>query len=504
VSGDISVTALLTIQPGTVVKFKPGASMSVSANGVINATGTATQPITFTSAANTAAAGDWRGISVSGAGSKFGYCSFSYGGNSNSSTLEILNQVATMDHCTFAHNGATNSINAKPALNTLSALSGTSISSCTFSDNIVPLGISVNTYLDMTNVYFANKYQIVNVDGCSTVTSNIRWPNIGAAYVIGNSNGACNFLNVDKIASLTLAAGAVVKFFPGGYLNIDGSLHANGTAAAVITFTSVKDGSDSNGGDVGIVGSRGDWDSIRINGSGSVLNYVEVRYAGGEGGSALTINNTSAVITNSTMDRNGVYDTINSDPALNALTATPGTVITGNRFFGNYLPVGISTAIDMDDSNNFDSGNSAALQPNKYNGIKISGCGSYDSNVALTATKVPFIIGSSNGACNVISVSNTALTVGTNSVFKFFPDGRINFYGAGSLVNASNAVFTSVKDDMHGGDTNGDGSTTLPGAGDWSGFFFSDLPNNAPGFSIPQLGPPSYGQPGYMFYAYLN
>lgn len=62
--------AMLTIQPGTIIKGKSGtkATLIVTRNGMINANGTATRPIVFTSdkAAGQRSKGDWGGIVVLG------------------------------------------------------------------------------------------------------------------------------------------------------------------------------------------------------------------------------------------------------------------------------------------------------------------------------------------------------------------------------------------------------------------------------------------------------
>jgi hypothetical protein len=125
------------------------------------------------------------------------------------------------------------------------------------------------------------------------------------------------------------------------------------------------------------------------------------------------------------------------------------------------------------------------------------------SSISLTATKAPFIVGDSSG-CSYVNINNTSVTVGSGSIFKFFPNGSIQFSGSGSMPNVSNAIFTSIKDDAQGGDTNGDGTTTSPASGDWWGMHFGSLPNNADSFWIPQVGPPAYPQPAYMFYAYVH
>lgn len=63
----------LTVEPGVRVEFHPGAALEIehltgdfAASGVLIAEGTAEEPIVFTSAAETPAAGDWQGLAYGG------------------------------------------------------------------------------------------------------------------------------------------------------------------------------------------------------------------------------------------------------------------------------------------------------------------------------------------------------------------------------------------------------------------------------------------------------
>lgn len=56
----------LTIEPGTVIQGKNGSALTITKDAKLNAVGTATQPIVFTSAATTPASGDWGGLVLLG------------------------------------------------------------------------------------------------------------------------------------------------------------------------------------------------------------------------------------------------------------------------------------------------------------------------------------------------------------------------------------------------------------------------------------------------------
>jgi hypothetical protein len=78
-----------------------------------------------------------------------------------------------------------------------------------------------------------------------------------------------------------------------------------------------------------------------------------------------------------------------------------------------------------------------------------------------------------------VEVGNT-LTIEAGAIVKFAADTELRVLGALDVngTQFQEVVFTSIKDDSFGGDTNGDGSTTAPAPGDWLGICFYGLYDN--------------------------
>jgi hypothetical protein len=64
VTGDVTVTTQLTIQPGTIVKIAQGQNINIRTDGSLNAMGTVTSPIIFTSVQDDSVGEDLTGLTV--------------------------------------------------------------------------------------------------------------------------------------------------------------------------------------------------------------------------------------------------------------------------------------------------------------------------------------------------------------------------------------------------------------------------------------------------------
>ena len=92
--------------------------------------------------------------------------------------------------------------------------------------------------------------------------------------------------------------------------------------------------------------------------------------------------------------------------------------------------------------------------------------GTISQNTEWTAAGSVYVV---QGSLTV--ASGVTLTVDSGVVVKF--QSSSTSLTVNGTLNATGAVFTSYKDDAHGGDTNGDGGATQPAPGDWKNIYFS-------------------------------
>lgn len=226
-------------------------------------------------------------------------------------------------------------------------------------------------------------------------------------------------------ATMTLQPGVLIKLESGSDINIYGGLKARGTARQHIIFTSIRDdayGGDTNGDGV-TAGTPGDWGGVAFQNTAidanCILEYCEMYY-GGQGG----------------------YN--NHDCPLELHPYVNPTIMNTN------------------------------LAKNRFNGIDLW-TGSYSSDILLNITNLPYMIRGdlriNEGAC---------LAINPGALLKFAGSCDFYIYGgfmAQGTVNG-HIIFTSLRDDAHGGDTNGDGVTS-GSKGDWGGIWFDSKVNDA-------------------------
>ncbi len=286
VEKSVVLNAVLTIEPGVVVKFTKGPAITMGANGAIVADGkSAAGAIVFTSikddahagdtnndcSATSPAPGDWASVTASYA-STFNFVQFSYGGSAKPYTGALAidrDAVATVTNCTFAFNdGGTLEDSRAAALNMRNAGAASKLTGNTFYGNVIPLVINPGINVDNSNVFSSqpdsaeagtaifNKYNGIFTDGA--IKGATVWSNVTVPFVVYKL-----VLSVSDHASLTLADGVVVKVWKG---RVDVAELGTLTPATSTVFTSLKD--DSRLGDTNADGAStpidGDWTGVNL------------------------------------------------------------------------------------------------------------------------------------------------------------------------------------------------------------------------------------------------
>ena len=476
VTGDVAVTTQLTIEPGTVIKVNQGQVINIRSDGSLNAVGTSQSPIIFTSTQDDSVGEDLTGEAV-GAPLR---------GHWHQLILDTGNATLDQFEVRYAGNDVSPNNSFQPYSSPSILVTGTPVLRNGLVRDGDWTGIEVRANATFDNI------RVENVDASAFHQRNNLSPTysrlsasdnggnhvfVEAAQIPGTQTwsfgGLPAHLSGDLFVDgeLNLAPGTVIKVPQGAYVQArsGGAIKALGTSQAPIVFTSIHDdtiGGDSNGNGNSTVPLPGHWESLYVDSSATVLQNVEVRYAGNasDPGNTFGPYRISAVHSRSgatpTFTNLRIRDSENvgmyiqdSSPRLEGVTIERS----GQRALQQTL-------------SSLPNYVSLALSNNAFNHIGLEG-GNVTSDRSWDFLGLPVVV---LGTALAVKPDAT-LTLAPGTIFKFQTGAYFSIEGQLTApgTSARPIIFTSDEDDSIGGDSNGDGSATTAGPGQWESLYIS-------------------------------
>jgi len=310
-----------------------------------------------------------------------------------------------------------------------------------------------------------------------------KWSLSNSPYIVTR-----NIFVPDK-ERLIIEAGVVVKFEKGTSMEVKGKLEAKGIQSKSIYFTSIKDdsaGGDSNGDGGLSKPSPGDWGRLYFDNAdiGTLLEYCVIRYAGKgswvDGNieiSGGTSSGTNVVLKNCTIE----FSATDGVAIFSASPALIGCIVSQNKEAGVSADSSSAPKIQkcvlsknstyglMLDANAVHQIESATLTDSTFHGILVQG-----STVKSATWKhhgVPYVV-----ERNLSVPDGEVLTLEQGCQLKFGEGQSVTVKGKLKAQGTTDQpiVFTSIKDDSAGGDSNGDGGLSKPSPGDWGRLYFDN------------------------------
>ena len=435
VTGNVTASAMLTIEPGVVIHFQENTMLTIDQAGSIKAEGTESDSIIFTSV-NEDGGILWKGIFIGSGSSQniIKYAKVMYAGN------EAMNFTGDDFKAGI---GVNSGGNIRVENSTLISNDGyglyvdeneghiNTFVNNEVSDNIVGVGTWADEVDDIDNsTTFSNNSQAaVEIMASSfTETNEATWNVLadGAAYNISGT------INVD--GTLTIAPGANFEMDEDVIINVYGAFIANGTDVSPINFTTSDDA-------LGLL-----WKGIYVNSADgrNILNHVNISYAGNsimnfsgaDFSAGLGIDASGKIsITNSTFSNNEGYGVYSEESG--------GQIATfeANTFTSNDVGVGVSAneADALDGATVFSNNQSAA--------VEIFGTTYEDSRTSTWKAL--------NGSATYRVTGNVdidgALTIEPGVTMEFDEDVLVSVYGSLTAEGTASEHITFTTSNLNGG-----------------------------------------------------
>jgi hypothetical protein len=228
ICGDISVTAGLTLSPGSTVIMCEGSSIHIESGGFITAAGTASNPIVIKGETETP--GFWEGIMISSnnPNNRFSYVTVKDAGSYWGWDYANV-KVADGAQLDLKNSTISNSLHLGMYIGESAILSG--FSDNTFSNNETGLNLSAKHVhlIDANSVYNLNCVNNFIYVRSAEITNTVTWPKTTAPLLV-------NSLTVS--GGLTLSAGSLILVEADSYFDVTptGYLKSSGTSTAPVSI----------------------------------------------------------------------------------------------------------------------------------------------------------------------------------------------------------------------------------------------------------------------------
>jgi len=472
----ISTNGKLTIQPGVVIKFN-NFYYNINVLGHLIAKGTAGNKIYFTSYADDSKGGDsnndgnatvpslgnW-GYSTGGinfsnhANDTLTYCEISYAYQG----LYFSNAHALIDNCVIQQ--------VSDCGVDIFGSSNPDIKNCQF-NNITnsPVRLSMFSTPTFTNCTSLNVGRMALTVRPETYSQSATIP----VRNFGGYNNITYFLEggctINSGTTINVPAGIVFKANSATGFTVNGRLNINGSSPSTVIFTDDADDSAGNPPDMNQDGSAtspsltswgGTWLTFNdVANDSSTVQYTTFKYCSvaiSLTSASPNINHVRFELDHYGVDLNGVsqpkidfctFHNLRFYPLQLSLVSFPAS-ITNNVISGTtYKTLRVRNETLTQDVN---------LQKRNFGGV---------NNIAYLFGD--YIIG-----------TGATLTINPGVVCKFLSGGSITvnkgLIAEGGFAADSNIVFTDIRDDFYGGDSNSDSTGTLPAVGNWTNIAFSN------------------------------
>ncbi len=293
-----------------------------------------------------------------------------------------------------------------------------------------------------------------------TLASDTVWTKAHGPYLV-------QLLSIPEGVSLTIEPGTIVKVVGNWAFIVRGTLAVGAEGGEKVVMTSWQD--DSVGGDSNEDGSAttppitGDWYGIEaLSGTVTITDTI-LRYGGYYMGATVYNAGAQVRVARSEFAFSGwavrlqsgtteVYDSVIHDSSSAAVWQNGGELRLGrNVFTRNAITIRVGGGTLQNDG-----GNSGE------DGIYLAS-GPLADNLTLGADGLPYIMTEVSVPVGLTLTIAPGALIKLNSTSPIYTLGTLNI----GAPNAEKVIITSYADDAIGGDSNKDGTTTLPGPYDW-------------------------------------